>query len=116
MTSVCINTAIYLPWLVSQCLKAGVVFKRAIFKHVSEAAAPGVHHSGSSAALIVNCTGLSALKLDGVEDRSLFPVRGQTVVVRNDPEGNFSISGTDDGPEEGAYCMTRAAGGGTVPV
>jgi D-amino-acid oxidase len=113
-TSVCINTAIYLPWLVSQCLKAGVVFKRAIFSHVSEAAAPGVHHSGSSADLLINCTGLSASKLGSVEDRSLIPVRGQIVVVRNDPGGIFSISGCDDGPEEGAYVMTRAAGGGTV--
>jgi len=81
---------------------------------VSEAAAPGVHHSGSSADLLINCTGLSALKLGGVEDRSMIPVRGQIVVVRNDPGGIFSISGCDDGPEEAAYVMTRAAGGGTV--
>lgn len=111
-TSVCINTAIYLPWLVSQSLKAGVVFKRAIFNHVSEAAK--AHHSRSPTDLIVNCTGLSASKLGGVEDRDLYPVRGQIVVVRNDPGGNFSLSGCDDGPEEGAYLMTRAAGGGTV--
>jgi D-amino-acid oxidase len=103
-----------LPWLVSQCLKAGVVFKRAIFSHVSEAAAPGVHHLGSTSDLIINCTGLSSLKLGGVEDQSLFPVRGQIVVVRNDPGGTFSISGSDDSPDETAYIMKRAAGGGTV--
>jgi D-amino-acid oxidase len=113
-TTVCINTAIYLPWLLSQCLKAGVVFKRAVFGHISEAAAPGIHYSGESADLLINCTGLSALNLGGVEDRSLFPVRGQIVVVRNSPGGIFSISGSDDGPEEGGYLMTRAAGGGTV--
>ena len=113
-TSVCINTAIYLPWLVSQCLKAGVVFKRAIFRHVSDAAAPGIHHSGGSADLVVNCTGLSASKLGGVEDRALVPVRGQIVVVRNDPGVILSLSGTDDGPEDRAYLMVRAAGGGTV--
>lgn len=113
-TSVCINTAIYLPWLVSQCLKAGVVFKRAVFSHISEAAAPGVHHSGSRADLIINCTGLSASKLGGVEDPTVTPIRGQIVVVRNDPKAIFSISGCDDGPEEGAYVMSRAAGGGTV--
>ncbi|MCJ1383801.1 hypothetical protein MMC17_006915 [Xylographa soralifera] len=113
-TTVCINTAIYLPWLVSQCLKAGVILKRAIFSHVSEAAAHGIHHSGSTVDVLVNCTGLSALELGGVEDQSLFPVRGQIVVVRNNPGGIFSISGCDDGPDEGAYVMTRAAGGGTV--
>lgn len=113
-TSVCINTAIYLPWLVSQCLKAGVVFKRAVFAHVSEASAPGVQSSGGRADLVVHCTGLSAGKLGGVEDPLMVPVRGQIVVVRNSPGGNYSLSGTDDGPEEAAYLMTRAAGGGTV--
>ena len=48
-TSVCINTAIYLPWLVSQCLKNGVVFKRAVLKHIADAAKPEVHHSGKVA-------------------------------------------------------------------
>lgn len=44
----------------------------------------------------------------------MIPIRGQIVVVRNDPGGIFSLSGTDDGPEEGCYVMARAAGGGTV--
>lgn len=35
-------------------------------------------------------------------------------MVRNSPGGIFTISGCDDGPDEGAYMMTRAAGGGTV--
>ena len=89
-TSVCINTAIYLPWLVSQCLKAGVTFKRGILGHICEAAT--VHHSGKRADVIINCTGLSAFKLAGVEDKKMVPVRGQTVLVRNEPNiggGNF---------------------------
>ena len=113
-TSICINTAIYLPWLLSQCLQRGIIFKRAVFGHVSEAGAPGVHHSGSRADLIVNCTGLSALKLGGVADEAMVPVRGQIVLVRNNPGGIFSWSGTDDEPEDRAYLMVRAAGGGTV--
>jgi D-amino-acid oxidase len=36
------------------------------------------------------------------------------VLVRNDPGAMFSISGTDDGPDEVAYIMMRAAGGGTI--
>ena len=54
------------------------------------------------------------MKLGGVMDQSLTPVRGQIVVVRNDPGGIFSLSSSDDGPEEGVYLMSRAAGGGTV--
>ena len=52
--------------------------------------------------------------MGGIKDRSVVPVRGQIVVVRNSPGGIFSISGTDDGPDESAYIMTRAAGGGTI--
>ena len=113
-TSVCINTAIYLPWLVSQCLKNGVVFKRAIFKHVADAASAGIHHSGQTADLVLNCTGLGSHKLGGVEDKLLYPARGQIVLVRNDAGKMYSISGTDDGSDEVMYIMTRAAGGGTV--
>ncbi|KAI9836602.1 MAG: hypothetical protein M1819_001234 [Sarea resinae] len=111
-TSVCINTALYLPWLASQCLKNGVVLKRGILKHISEAA--GLHHSGRPAQLVVNCTGLSSAKLGGVEDKNVIPARGQIVVVRNDPGLMASISGTDDGDDEVTYIMQRAAGGGTI--
>jgi D-amino-acid oxidase len=110
---VCINTAIYLPWLVSQCLKNGVIFKRAVFAHISEAAAPSVHPSGK-VDLIVNATGLGAAKLGGVADKTVVPARGQVVVVRNDAGKMLDVSGTDDGDDEACYMMTRAAGGGTV--
>lgn len=113
-TSVCINTAIYLPYLVSQCLKAKVTFKRAVFNHITDASVPGIHSSDASADLVINCTGLSAHKLDGVNDTSVYPVRGQIVLVRNDSKGIFSLSGTDDRPDERAYIMNRAAGGGTI--
>ncbi|KAF7559742.1 hypothetical protein G7046_g4405 [Stylonectria norvegica] len=113
-TSVCINTAIYLPWLVSQCLKNGVVFKRAVFNHISEASRPGFHPSGKAADLVVNCTGLMASKLGGVEDKTVVPARGQIVVVRNDAGRMMDVSGTDDGESEACYMMTRAAGGGTI--
>src|ERR1700761_6200603 len=109
-TSVCINTALYLPWLASQCLKLGVVIRRGIVTHISDAAK--LHHTGKTANLIVNCTGLSSLHLGGVEDTALYPGRGQIVVVRNDPGYMCSSSGTDDGGDEATYFMSRAAGGG----
>lgn len=112
-TSVCINTAIYLPWLVSECLKNGVVFKRADFRHVLEACSVG-DQLGDSIDVIVNCTGLMASQLGGVEDKSVVPARGQIVVVRNEADKMIGISGTDDGDDEICYVMTRAAGGGTV--
>ncbi|KAI5363106.1 putative FAD dependent oxidoreductase, D-amino acid oxidase, D-amino-acid oxidase [Septoria linicola] len=111
-TSVCINTAIYLPYLASQLLKHGGVIKRGIIEHISEAGK--LHHTGRAADLVINATGLSSLKLGGVEDKKLYPARGQIVLVRNEPGIMASTSGTDDGPDEAVYIMQRAAGGGTV--
>ncbi|KAI4121378.1 MAG: hypothetical protein LQ347_006880, partial [Umbilicaria vellea] len=111
-TSVCINTALYLPWLASQCLKNGVVFQRKIFKHITEAA--NAFHSGEKADVVVNCTGLSALTLGGVEDKKMMPARGQIVLVRNEANVMCANSGTDDGEDEACYIMQRAAGGGTL--
>jgi D-amino-acid oxidase len=111
-TSVCINTPVYLAYLVSQCLKNGVVLKRSIISHISEAR--DQHHSGNKADVIVNCTGLLASKLGGVMDKDVIPVRGQIVLVRNDPGVMLTISGTDDGDDEVCYIMQRAAGGGTI--
>ena len=105
----CINTAIYLPWLVSRCLESGVIFKRVVFDHISEAS--DVHHSGEKADVIINCTGLSAGKLGGVEDRNMVPARGQIVLVRNKGDGGmYATSGTDFGKDDFCYTMTRAAG------
>jgi D-amino-acid oxidase len=111
-TSVCINTAIYLPYLASQLLKLGSVIKRGIVTHISEAAQ--LHHTGKRADLVVNATGLGSLKLSGVEDKKMYPARGQIVLVRNEPNVMASTSGTDDGDDEAVYIMQRAAGGGTV--
>jgi D-amino-acid oxidase len=111
-TSVCINTAIYLPYLASQCLKNGVVLQRGILTHITEAAS--LHHSGKEAAIIINCTGLLASRLGGVMDKDVIATRGQIVLVRNDPGIMLSVSGTDDGEDELCYIMQRAAGGGTI--
>lgn len=120
-TSLCINTQIFLPWLASRCLANGVVFKRAVVKHVADAAAfAGGSSSGSPSSspppptIVVNATGLGALKLGGVEDQSMVPARGQIVVVRNEAPYMIATSGTEDGGVEVCYAMTRAAGGGTV--
>ncbi|KAL8701627.1 MAG: hypothetical protein Q9201_004812 [Fulgogasparrea decipioides] len=90
----------------------GVVFKRANLKHITEAAK--INGSGKKANVVVNCTGLSAHKLGGVEDKNMMPIRGQTVLVRNEANVMCSSSGTDDGEEEVCYLMQRAAGGGTL--
>jgi D-amino-acid oxidase len=111
-SSVCINAALYLPYLASQCLAHGARISRAELTHIADAAL--LHHSGKPADLVVNCTGLLASKLGGVMDTTVVPARGQTVVVRNEANLMIATSGTDDGPDELCYIMQRAAGGGTV--
>lgn len=59
---------------------------------------------------MVNCTGLSSRTLGGVEDKTLYPARGQLVVVRNTVGAMSSISGCDDGEDETSYTMMRADG------
>lgn len=108
-TSVCINTSIYLPWLAGQCLKAGVKIKRGIVSHISNVSA--LHESGKKASMIINCSGLGARSLGGLEDTSVYPCRGQTVLVRNEPNVMVGINGSDDAEDELSYVMQRAAGG-----
>lgn len=110
-TSVCINTAIYLPWLLSQCCEQGVTFRRGCFQHVREA----LELDDRKVDIVINCTGLGAARLGGVMDSKLTPARGQIVLVSNDAGGRMmDFSGTDDGADEACYVMSRAAGGGTV--
>lgn len=111
-TSVCINTAVYLPWLVGQLAAAGAVLRRAVLGHVSEAA--GLSHAGKPADVVVNASGLLACRLGGVMDGAVYPIRGQVVVVRNEAPLMLTTSSTDDGDEELLYTMTRAVGGGTI--
>jgi D-amino-acid oxidase len=111
-TSVCINTAIYLPWLLSQCLRNGVKVQRGTFSHLLDAVSVDPSHPAD---LVVNCTGLGASTLGGVQDTLVVAARGQIVLVRNDPGGRMlNFSGTEDGPDEACYIMARAAGGGTI--
>lgn len=60
--------------------------------------------------MVINATGLGALKLGGVADTKMYPARGQIVVVRNDPGMMSQSSGTDDAPDEAMYIIPRAAG------
>lgn len=111
-TSVCINTAIYLPWLVGQLLKKGVVLKRAIIRDIGECKT--MSHTGKPTTIIINASGLGAKSMGGVNDENMVPIRGQVALVRNEISPMVGVSGTEDGYGEEMYMMRRAAGGGTI--
>ncbi|OOO11561.1 FAD dependent oxidoreductase [Aspergillus oryzae] len=83
------------------------------FQPYLDATSPSVHPD-QKVDLVINCAGLMASKLGGVEDKTVVPARGQIVIVRNEAGKMLDVSGTDDGDGEACYVMTRAAGGGTI--
>lgn len=71
--TICIDTPNYLRWLTTRFEAAGGTFERRKIAHIREAL---------PARVVINCTGLGARTLGGVEDDAMFPTRGQTVLVR----------------------------------
>ncbi|MDH6212944.1 FAD-dependent oxidoreductase [Streptomyces pseudovenezuelae] len=66
-----IDMSTHLPWLLGRLVKAGGVVEERTVSGLAEADAP----------VVVNCSGLGAREL--VPDSSVYPVRGQLVVVEN---------------------------------
>lgn len=83
-----INTPAYLPYLLSRFLKIGGRIVRASIQHIAQILEGGVEvfTDGKSGMQPVDgliiCAGLGARTLGGVEDKDMYPVRGQTVLLR----------------------------------
>lgn len=114
-TSISLTPNVYLHWLVDQCKAAGVKIVRYTVDHISDAFR--LHSTTSRASLVINCTGIGALKLGGVEDRAMKPKRGQLVLVENKSHGQFGLSSFDDRDAsigESAYIINRPGGKSSV--
>ncbi|PLB44206.1 putative D-amino acid oxidase [Aspergillus steynii IBT 23096] len=70
-----VNTQGYLAWLNTECLKAGIEMRRAWFDDITDL------FGDIPADAYFNCTGLGSYSLKGVEDKSLYPTRGQVMLV-----------------------------------
>ncbi|OLN85393.1 D-amino-acid oxidase 1 [Colletotrichum chlorophyti] len=70
-----INTQIYLQWLLERCRQGGIALIRRRVGHIKEA------RISPDVSAVFNCTGLGSYSLGGVEDRAMYPTRGQTVLV-----------------------------------
>lgn len=66
----------FLVFLKDYLTKHGVTFIRRRVDHVDEA------FLSSSTQTVFNCTGIGAYSLGGVKDESMYPIRGQVVVVK----------------------------------
>lgn len=67
----------YLDWLVKTVEKLGGRLERHTFESIQESI-----EYYKDADTIVNCTGLGSYYLKDVQDHTMYPIRGQTVVVR----------------------------------
>lgn len=97
-----------MKYLTKQATDHGVQIKYAVIDHVTDAAKQ--HHSGLEVDMVVNCSGLMASKLGGVQDENIFPARGQMCLVKNKISGIFTTSGVDDVPSDTMYVMPRGRG------
>ncbi|KLO20051.1 FAD dependent oxidoreductase [Schizopora paradoxa] len=107
-TTVSTKPTRYLRWLKGELTQRGVSF---ILKNVSSIEA--VAAIGGDDSIVINCSGLGAKSLLGVEDNSVFPIRGQTIVV-DAPHVKECIAdltpGNGKGPSECTYIIPRPDG------
>ena len=87
-TTVSIDVPIYLNYLLTQFLGSGGRILRGSVQHINQLIEGGTSlFSGGNANdpppdAVVVAVGLGARFLGGVEDKAMYPVRGQTVLVR----------------------------------
>ena len=121
--TVALDPSVYLHYLQAQCLAHKIHFRRAAVSDIKEAfdlAFSSRTASGTiRAEAVVNCTGLSASRLGGVNDDKMIPMLGQLVIVENESRGMFELSGHEDMMEEigeCSYIIERPAGMSHLPV
>ncbi|KAJ2786337.1 hypothetical protein GGI15_001583 [Coemansia interrupta] len=104
--SVIVNVLQYLPWLAAELRRLGGVICRATLDHISDALK---YADGCS--LIVNCSALGSATLGGVMDKNMYPVRGQTILVKA-PHVNLTAMRPGETADKATYIIPR--GNGTV--
>ena len=104
-TTFSINTPAYLPYLLARFLAKGGIIVRSSLQHISQVIEGGFTPFKPDA--LVVCAGIGARFLGGVEDKDVYPIRGQTVLIRA-PWVKFGR--TFDRPNETAYIIPRRSG------
>lgn len=104
-TTVNIDTPVYLPYLLARFLAKGGSIIRSSVQHISQVL-EGALTPFKPDALAV-CAGIGARFLGGVEDKDVYPIRGQTVLIRA-PWVKFSRSLNRTGAD--TYIIPRRSG------
>jgi len=86
-TTLTIDTFKYLNYLLSCFLASGGTIARGTVQHINQVIEGGANALSDSRRpshvdAVVVCTGLGARALGGIEDKAVYPIRGQTVLLR----------------------------------
>jgi D-amino-acid oxidase len=79
-TTLTIDTPAYLPYLLARFQSKGGSLIRSSLQHISQVLGGSLTPFKPDA--LVVCAGIGAHFLGGVEDKNVFPIRGQTVLIR----------------------------------
>jgi D-amino-acid oxidase len=112
MNSISFDTPKYLQYLSSRFTEKGGRFLRATVQHIQQIVEGGINlFSGEGTPTppdaVVVCTGLWSRFLGGVEDKDVYPIRGQTVLIRA-PWIKFALARTDK--DSLTYIIPRKSG------
>ncbi|THU83082.1 nucleotide-binding domain-containing protein [Dendrothele bispora CBS 962.96] len=118
-TTVTVHSLKYLLWLKDRFTKAGGRFFKSHVGHIRVVLEGLENEKGVPSPppdAVIVCTGLGTRSLGGVEDKDMYPIRGQTVIinapwVNEMPEMYYSVANDELGDETGiTYIIPRADG------
>ncbi|KAJ1965597.1 D-amino acid oxidase [Dipsacomyces acuminosporus] len=100
--SLIVNVLQYLPWLTAQLRRLGGKVKKAHLEHILDA----LMYADGPCSVIINCTAMGSLSLGGVRDTTVYPIRGQTILVKA-PSVNFTTTMPSDEDGKATYVIPR---------
>ncbi|KAE8453321.1 hypothetical protein EG329_011388 [Mollisiaceae sp. DMI_Dod_QoI] len=105
-----VNVQVYLPWLQNEALKQGIEMQRTSVTDIRELT------KDSDTNAVFNCTGLGSYSLKGVEDKLLYPTRGQVMLVENPkiPMERMYFRSPQRVNKDTTYVFPRNPGGGVI--
>ncbi|PQE08847.1 D-amino-acid oxidase protein [Rutstroemia sp. NJR-2017a WRK4] len=116
--TICVDVNVYLEYLSKRVISLGGTITRASLR-TTEGLEGLIEDAklllGTEIDVLVNCAGLSARKfLDEDEAGKLYPVRGQTVLVKGEAKKCYTFVGVPEREEELCYVIPRPGSGTTV--
>jgi D-amino-acid oxidase len=122
-SSICINVPRYISYLFERVQELGARIIKASFSTSSgiSGAIPDAkrilkqHGVKEDVYAVINCTGLSARHFVGPEEAALlYPIRGQTLLVKGEANMARTFTELGDNPEELLYVIPRPGSGTTI--